>query len=69
MEGSGWGDIIFFAAIAAFIILRYRAMLGEQTGRDEEDVKRDQAVRETTEDHIIQLPQQGQPVQPKREPS
>ena len=29
-----YGDIIVFAAVAAFIILRYRAMLGEKTGRD-----------------------------------
>ncbi len=34
MEGFGYGDIIVIGAIAAFIILRYRAMLGEQSGRD-----------------------------------
>ena len=31
MEGFGYGDIIVIGAIAAFIILRYRAMLGEQS--------------------------------------
>jgi len=34
VEGFGYGDIIVIGAIAAFIILRYRAMLGEQSGRD-----------------------------------
>lgn len=35
MEGGfPYGDIIVIGAIAAFIILRYRAMLGEPRGRD-----------------------------------
>lgn len=33
--GFPYGDIIVIGAIAAFILLRYRAMLGEQRGRDE----------------------------------
>jgi len=33
-QGFGYGDIIVFAAIAAFILLRYRGMLGEKMGRD-----------------------------------
>lgn len=32
--GFGYGDIIVIGAIAAFILLRYRAMLGEKSGRD-----------------------------------
>ncbi len=36
MEGGfPYGDIIVIGAIAAFILLRYRAMLGESRGRDE----------------------------------
>jgi predicted lipid-binding transport protein (Tim44 family) len=59
MDGMGWGDIIFFGAIAAFIFLRYRAMLGEQHGRDEEEIKRDQAARASEYERVIQLPQQA----------
>lgn len=33
--GFPYGDIIVIGAIAAFILLRYRAMLGENRGRDE----------------------------------
>lgn len=32
--GFPYGDIIVIGAIAAFILLRYRAMLGENSGRD-----------------------------------
>ena len=39
MEGFGYGDIIVIGAIAAFIILRYRAMLGEQSGRDPSSIQ------------------------------
>lgn len=34
--GFPYGDIIVIGAVAAFIILRYRAMLGEQRGRDDQ---------------------------------
>lgn len=34
-SGFSYGDILVIGAIAAFILLRYRAMLGEKTGRDE----------------------------------
>jgi predicted lipid-binding transport protein (Tim44 family) len=37
-SGVPFGDIIVFGAIAAFIILRYRAMLGENKGRDMEQM-------------------------------
>lgn len=41
MEGGfPYGDIIVIAAIAAFILLRYRSMLGEQRGRDVSDIVR-----------------------------
>ena len=38
-SGFPYGDIIVIGAIAAFILLRYRAMLGEQRGRDETSVR------------------------------
>lgn len=59
-EGFAFGDILVFAVIAAFIILRYRSMLGEKTGRDPKDIEREQeerrarAVREM--ERVIQLP-------------
>lgn len=37
-SGFPYGDIIVIAAVAVFIILRYRAMLGEPRGRDERGV-------------------------------
>lgn len=51
--GFPYGDVIAFAAIAAFIILRYRAMLGEKSGRDPTEVK----ARPLQEfERVIQLP-------------
>lgn len=52
--GFPYGDIIVIGAIAAFIILRYRAMLGEKTGRDM-DVMRPRAAE--TIEPVIQLPE------------
>ncbi len=48
-----YGDIIVIAAIAAFIILRYRAMLGEKSGRDASAVK-PRPLQEF--ERVIQLP-------------
>jgi predicted lipid-binding transport protein (Tim44 family) len=53
-SGFPYGDIIVIGAIAAFILLRYRAMLGEPRGRDES------TIRSTTPppaavDKVIQL--------------
>lgn len=42
--GFPYGDIIVIAAIAAFILLRYRAMLGEQRGRDTTDISRPRII-------------------------
>ncbi len=55
MEGGfPYGDIIVIGAIAAFIILRYRAMLGEKSGRDTPDLTR----RPMTDlEPVIQLPE------------
>lgn len=38
--GFPYGDIIVIGAIAAFILLRYRAMLGEKSGRDPQEMQR-----------------------------
>jgi predicted lipid-binding transport protein (Tim44 family) len=52
--GFPYGDIIVIGAIAAFILLRYRAMLGEPRGRDEGEVR--PPVQPTEFDRVIQLP-------------
>lgn len=54
-SGIPYGDIIVIGAIAAFILLRYRAMLGEKTGRDLSDVSRPRPVSEL--EPVIQLPE------------
>jgi len=53
--GFPYGDIIVIGAIAAFILLRYRAMLGEPRGRDEDDTR--PTAQPTTDDaRVIQMP-------------
>lgn len=54
-SGFSYGDIIIIGAIAAFILLRYRAMLGESHGRDPREPRTKPAdAREF--DRVIQLP-------------
>ncbi|MES2984345.1 MAG: Tim44/TimA family putative adaptor protein [Pseudomonadota bacterium] len=56
MDGAfPYGDIIVIGAIAAFILLRYRAMLGESRGRDETSI-RPNAAPATDYERVIQLP-------------
>lgn len=55
MEGGiPYGDIIVIAAIAAFILLRYRAMLGEPRGRDESATPPVQKPNDL--ERVVQLP-------------
>lgn len=54
MGGLPYGDIIVIGAIAVFIILRYRAMLGEKSGRDS-DVTPIRPLQEY--ERVIQLPE------------
>lgn len=56
--GFQYGDIIVIAAIAAFIILRYRAMLGEKSGRDVSDMPR--PIKDL--EPVIQLPKRAETV-------
>ena len=67
MEGFGYGDIIVIGAIAAFIILRYRAMLGEQSGRDPASIK-PAPVAETLEP-IIRVAEREKPLAVPSEPA
>lgn len=58
------GNIIVLAAVAAFILLRYRSMLGEQRGRDPNETKKPKATLEDLE-RIIQLPQKAELAKPE----
>ncbi|PZP86211.1 MAG: hypothetical protein DI582_03615 [Azospirillum brasilense] len=51
--GFPYGDIIVIAAIAAFILLRYRSMLGEQRGRDSSEITRSRIVENL--EPVVQL--------------
>ncbi len=53
-SGFSYGDIIVIGAIAAFILLRYRAMLGTDVGRDERPQSKPAAASEY--ERVIQLP-------------
>ncbi len=62
-SGIPYGDIIVLGAIAAFIILRYRAMLGEKSGRDAADLR---AAPLEEYERIIQLPGRDAPIVPAK---
>jgi predicted lipid-binding transport protein (Tim44 family) len=63
--GFPYGDIIVIGAIAAFILLRYRAMLGENTGRDPTERAKAQPLEEF--ERVIQLPGREKPAEEKKE--
>ena len=73
MEGGiPYGDIIVIGAIAAFILLRYRAMLGEPRGRDGSGVAPKappaKEVRQVMQEieRVIQLPTNRQAASPEK---
>ena len=47
-SGFSYGDIIVIGAIAAFILLRYRAMLGETSERDQQPRVKPAPISEST---------------------
>lgn len=55
-SGFSYGDIIVIGAIAVFILLRYRAMLGEPRGRDEQGAPPPIIQAGMERDRLIQLP-------------
>ncbi len=65
-SGFPYGDIIVIGAIAAFILLRYRAMLGEQRGRDETSV-RPTIVPANDRERVLQIPSTRVAVPDKKE--
>lgn len=65
-SGFSYGDIIVIGAIAAFILLRYRAMLGSSSGRDEASSAKPAPISEY--ERVIQLPAaRATPVTDKKE--
>jgi predicted lipid-binding transport protein (Tim44 family) len=63
-EGIQFLDIILFAAIAAFLILRLRSVLGRRTGHNQSskhDPFRDRRKEESSDEKVIQLPDRANP--------
>ena len=61
-EGFQFFDIIIFAAIAAFLVLRLRGVLGKRTGHEQPqkyDPFRKDKAEEGNQDKVIQLPDRG----------
>ena len=61
-EGFQFFDIIIFAAIAAFLVLRLRGVLGKRTGHEQPnkyDPFRKEKSEEGSQDKVIQLPDRG----------
>jgi len=61
MEGFGFLDIIFFAIVAAFIVLRLRSVLGRRTGHEPPPTQGSMFGRrpDSVEDNVISLPERG----------
>ncbi|MBF0327163.1 Tim44/TimA family putative adaptor protein [Magnetospirillum moscoviense] len=54
-------DIIFFAVVAVFLVLRLRSVLGRRTGTEREPPRDWQAPPETVPDNVIDLAQARKP--------
>ena len=63
-DGFQFLDIIIFAAIAAFLVLRLRGVLGKRTGHERpqnfDPFRKDQS-EESAQDKVIHLPERGAP--------
>jgi len=62
-DGLPFLDIIFFAMVAAFLILRLRSVLGRRTGneRDRQDPFSTKPEAENDADNVVALPQRAKP--------
>ncbi len=61
-DGIQFFDIVILAAIAAFLVLRLRSVLGRRQGHEEPpkyDPFRDRGKEETAEEKVIQLPERS----------
>ena len=63
-EGFQFIDIILFAMIAAFLILRLRSVLGrrQDNGGPPSDPFSGGSQHEPQEDNVVQLPDQSEPL-------
>ena len=57
-EGFQFLDIIFFAMVAAFILLRLRSVLGKRAGREKSP--REMLSRDSNEDNVVPLPDRSE---------
>lgn len=65
-EGIPYGDIIVIGAIAAFIILRFRSILGEKTGFDVTQAPKPKVEKDTRkEERIVHLHPADKEVKPE----
>jgi len=63
-DGIQFLDIILFAAVAAFLVLRLRSVLGRRNSNEQTpkyDPFRKRGAEETAEDKVIALPDRGAP--------
>jgi len=67
-DGIQFLDIILFAAIAAFLVLRLRSVLGRRSGNDQGSKYnpfRKRGAEEADEDKVIALPDRGAKAEPQ----
>ena len=67
-DGIQFLDIILFAAIAAFLVLRLRSVLGRRSGQDRApkyDPFRKRGAEDAGEDKVIALPDRGPQAEPQ----
>ena len=65
-DGIQFLDIILFAAVAAFLVLRLRGVLGRRNGNEQSpkyDPFRKRSAEETAEDKVIALPERKSPTE------
>lgn len=63
MDGSSYIDIIFFAMVAAFLVLRLRSVLGRRTGneRPPSSDRYTPPQKRDTPDNVVSLPDRSKP--------
>src|SRR5581483_6703783 len=63
-------DIIFFAMIAVFLVMKLRSVLGRRTGTEKpRDILPRSRVEEAARDKVIPLPDHAGPREPTQEPA
>ncbi len=72
-NGFQFLDIILLAAIAGFLVLRLRSVLGRRSGQEQPPIPYDPFKKEKPDeagdDKVIQLPNRGQPEDAEKEPA